>query len=134
MIEKRILCSDRVRKIGGSFAFVEHRFLRDGFWVSLSRDELLLYFLLVMAADRVGVSYYGYEKLCNLLSICADDYITARNALIDKDLIAFEAPLFQVLSLPAKPLRDPQSSLHPPDKPSAQGLIPISRMFQGLLR
>jgi hypothetical protein len=94
MIEKRILCPDRVRKIGGSFAFVEHRFLRDGFWVSLTRDELLLYFLLVMAADRAGVSYYGYEKLCNLLSIYADDYIAARNALIDKDLIAFESPLF----------------------------------------
>lgn len=134
MIEKRILCPDRVRKIGGSFAFVEHRFLRDGFWGSLTRDELLLYFLLVMAADRAGVSYYGYEKLCSLLSIAADDYIAARNALIDKDLIAFEAPLFQVLSLPAKPLRAPQGSLRPPDEASAQGLIPISRVLQGLLR
>jgi hypothetical protein len=134
MIEKRILCPDRVRKIGGSFAFVEHRFLRDGFWVSLTRDELLLYFLLVMAADREGVSYYGYEKLCDLLTIRADDTIAARNALIDKDLIAFEAPLFQVLSLPAKPLRAPKSSLRPPDEPSAQGLIPISRVLQGLLR
>gem|GEM_PF-6030303 len=27
MIEKRILCPERVRKIEGSFAFVEHRFL-----------------------------------------------------------------------------------------------------------
>ncbi len=134
MIEKRILCPDRVRKIGGSFAFVEHRFLRDGFWGSLTRDELLLYFLLVMAADRAGVSYYGYEKLCSLLSIAADDYIAARNALIDKDLIAFEAPLFQVLSLPAKPQRTSTGSLRSPDKPSAQGLIPISRVLQGLLR
>jgi hypothetical protein len=134
MIEKRILCPDRVRKIGGSFAFVEHRFLRDGFWVSLTRDELLLYFLLVMAADRAGVSYYGYEKLCNLLSISVDDTIAARNALIDKDLIAFEAPLFQVLSLPAKPLRAPKDSPRPPDEPSARGLIPISRVLQGLLR
>ena len=134
MIEKRILCPDRVRKIGGSFAFVEHRFLRDGFWVSLTRDELLLYFLLVMAADRTGVSYYGYEKLCRLLSIAADDTIAARNALIDKDLIAFEAPLFQVLSLPAKPQRTSQGTLRSPDKPSARGLIPISRVLQGLLR
>ena len=64
MIDKRILCPERVRKIEGSFAFVEHRFLRDGFWVSLSHDELLLYLLLVMAADRAGLSYYGYDKLC----------------------------------------------------------------------
>jgi hypothetical protein len=61
MIEKRILCPERVRKIEGSFGFVEHRFLRDGFWVSLTHDELLLYLLLVMAADRAGLSYYGYK-------------------------------------------------------------------------
>lgn len=134
MIEKRILCPERVRKIGGSFAFVEHRFLRDGFWVSLTRDELLLYLLLVVAADRVGVSYYGYDKLCKLLSISADDYIASRNALIDKDLIAFEAPLFQVLSLPANPVRAPMGSLRSPDEPSAQGLTPISRVLRDLLR
>jgi hypothetical protein len=104
MIEKRILCPERVRKIEGSFAFIEHRFLRDGFWVSLSHDELLLYLLLVMAADRAGLSYYGYDKLCTLLSIPVDEYIEARNALIEKDLIAFDGCLFQVLSLPPKSL------------------------------
>jgi len=105
MIEKRILCPERVRKIGASFAFIEHRFLRDGFWVSLSHDELLLYLLLIMAADRLGLSYYGYDKLCTLMAIPVDDYIVARNALIDKDLIAFDGRLFQVLSLPGKPVR-----------------------------
>lgn len=103
MIEKTILCPERVRKIEGSFAFLEHRFLRDGFWVSLSHDELLLYLLLVLAADRAGLSYYGYDKLCTLLGIPVDEYIVARNALIDKDLIAFDGRFFQVLSLPAKP-------------------------------
>jgi hypothetical protein len=103
MIDKKILCPERVRKIEGSFAFIEHRFLRDGFWVSLSRDELLLYLLLIMAADRAGLSYYGYDKLCTLLCIPVDEYIVARNALIDKDLIAFDGRLFQVLSLPSRP-------------------------------
>jgi hypothetical protein len=107
MIEKRILCPERIRKIEGSFAFVEHRFLRDGFWVSLTRDELLLYLLLVMASDRVGLSYYGYDKLCTLLSLPVDEYIVARNALIGKDLIAFDGQLFQVLSLPRHPARLP---------------------------
>ncbi len=36
MIEKQPLCPDRRRKITGSFAFIEHRFLRDGFWSSTS--------------------------------------------------------------------------------------------------
>jgi hypothetical protein len=103
MIEKRILCQDRVRRIGGSFAFIEHRFLTDGFFGSLTHFELLLYLFLVIAGDRAGLSYYGYDKICTLLAMDVDDYIAARNALIGKDLIAFDGLLFQVLSLPQKP-------------------------------
>ena len=40
MIEKSPLCPERIRKITGSFAFIEHRFIRDGFWSSLSQHEL----------------------------------------------------------------------------------------------
>ena len=107
MIKKRILCQDRVRKIGGSFAFIEHRFLLDGFFTSLSHFELLLYVFLVMAADRAGLSYYSYDKICTLLAMDVDEYIAARNALIEKDLIAFDGTLFQVLSLPEKPTVNP---------------------------
>jgi hypothetical protein len=41
-IEKKPLAPDRIRKITSSFAFIEHRFLRQGFWSSLSHHELLL--------------------------------------------------------------------------------------------
>jgi len=107
MIKTKILCSKRVRRITGSFAFVEHRFLRDGFWESLSRHELLLYLFLILVADRNGISYYCYDKIYSLLRISADEYLTARNALIDKDLIAFDGYFFQVLSLPEKPVNQP---------------------------
>jgi hypothetical protein len=39
------------------------------------------------------------------LRLTLDDYILARNSLIDKDLIAFDGRLFQVLSLPSEPKR-----------------------------
>ena len=107
MIKTKILCSKRVRRITGSFAFVEHRFLRDGFWESLSRHELLLYLFLILVADRNGISYYCYDKIYSLLRISADEYLTARTALIDKDLIAFDGYFFQVLSLPEKPVNQP---------------------------
>lgn len=116
MIEKRILCPERVRKIEGSFAFIEHRFLRDGFWVSLSHDELLLYLLLVIVADRAGLSYYGYDKLCTLLTLPVDEYIVARNGLIEKDFIAFDGRLFQVLSLPEKAPRASFRLLRTPEE------------------
>jgi hypothetical protein len=99
-IEKKPILPHRIRRIKGSFAFIEHRFMQDGFWSDLNPHQLLLYFFLVMVADRNGLSYYSYDKICTLLKITADEYIAARNALIDQDLIAFDGTLFQVLSVP----------------------------------
>lgn len=104
MIQKNPLVKQRVRKINGSFAWLPHAFLRDGFWGSLTHHELLLYLFLVLAADRQGLSYYSFDRICSLLSITTDDYILARNSLIDRDLIAFDGYLFQVLSLPKNPV------------------------------
>jgi hypothetical protein len=112
MIEKSPLCPQRVRKITGSFAFLEHRFVRDGFWTSLTHHELLLYVFLVLVADRHGLSYYSFDKICALLQLALDDYLLARNALIKKDLIAFDGHLFQVLSLPPRPVLQPPTPLH----------------------
>ena len=115
MIEKQSLCPNRRRQITGSLAFIEHRFVRHGFWSSLSQHECLLYVFLVLVADRNGLSYYGYDKLCTLLRFTLDDYVVARNGLIDQDLIAFDGHLFQVLSLPEKPVRAAASSLSTPE-------------------
>jgi hypothetical protein len=103
MIEKTPLLTDRIRRIQGSFAYIEHRFLRGGFWQGLSHLELLLYFFLVLVADRNGISFYSYDKICTLLRTTLDDYVRARNGLIAKDLLAFDGHLFQVLSLPEAP-------------------------------
>ena len=107
MIKTKILCPNRLRRITGSFAFIQHRFLRDEFWESLSHHELLLYLFLILASDRNGVSYYSFDKIYSLLRISMDEYLNARNALIDKDLIAFDGYFFQVLSLPEKPVKQP---------------------------
>lgn len=104
---KKLLTPERVRKINGSFAFIEHRFLRDGFLASLSHQELLLYLFLVLAADRHGLSFYSFDRTCTLLQMATEDYIQARNGLIDKDLLAFDGYLFQVLSLPQSPKSKP---------------------------
>lgn len=102
MIEKKPLVPQRVRRITGSFTFIEHRFLRGGFWSTLTDYELLLYFFLVLVADRNGLSFYSFDKICTLLQVTVDEYIEARNGLIEKDLLAFDGHLFQVLSLPAQ--------------------------------
>ena len=45
MIKKFLLNEQRVRSIGGSFAFIEHKFLRNGFFKQLGHHGLLLYLL-----------------------------------------------------------------------------------------
>ena len=116
MIQKTPLIPQRVRKINGSFAFIEHRFLRDGFWSSLDHHELVLYLFLVIVGDRNGISFYCYDRICTLLGISVDDYILARNALIEKDLIAFDGRVFQVLSLPEKVVETFRQPLKKPEE------------------
>jgi hypothetical protein len=107
MVNKVPLVCHRIRKIEGSFAWISHRFLRSGFFASLTQHELLLYFFLVLAADRQGLSYYHYDKICSLLRFSVEDYIVARDQLIEKDLIAFNGAFFQVISLPRVPVVQP---------------------------
>ena len=107
MLKKKILRPERLRRIDGGFSFIPHRFLLEGFLASLNQKELLLYLFLVLASDRNGLSFYSYDRICTLLQINLEEYIASRDGLIEKDLIAFDGTLFQVLSLPQKQ-PDPQ--------------------------
>ena len=134
MITKKVLVADRIRRIDGGFSFIPHRFLTDGFLKVLSQHELLLYVFLILAADRYGLSFYGYDRICSFLHLTLEQYIAARDGLIEKDLIAFDGSLFQVLSLPASPA---QSSMNIPGgqlkdcrTPAAIGPI-IAQLFKG---
>lgn len=105
MITKKVLNSNRLRRIDGGFSFIPHRFLTDGFLDSLSQKEFLLYIFLCLVCDRHGLSFYSYDAICSLLQISVDDYTEARDGLIEKDLIAYDGTLFQVLDLPSKPVK-----------------------------
>lgn len=99
------IVTKRVRRIAGqSFAFLPHRFLREGFFCSLTPAELRLYLFLVLAADRDGMSFYHQDRICSTLEVDLDDYLEARNGLLAKDLVAFDGRRFQVLSLPPTPI------------------------------
>lgn len=103
-MKKKVVDPDRIRRINGSFAFIEHRFLRDGFFESLTPNELLLYLFLTLVANKDGISWYPYDKICGILKWILDEYLDARNGLICKNLIAFDGHVFQVLDLPDQPL------------------------------
>jgi hypothetical protein len=130
MIKKKVLDSSRIRHIDGGFSFIPHRFLTEGFLASLGQQELLLYLFLTLAADRYGLSFYSYDRICSLLQLSVEQYIAARDALINKDLIAFNGTLFQVLDLPQKPL--PESAVLRRSK--NKNPVPIAGVIQQSLK
>jgi len=109
MISKRILVPTRLRRPPDTgWAWVDRRFVREHM-DRLSPDAVALYFLLTVVADRDGLSFYSDPALAALLRIPTARLASARDELLARDLIAHEARLTQVLSLPTpKPSRRAQ--------------------------
>jgi len=127
-VSRAPILPDRVRRIDGSFAFVPHRFLREGFFAALTKNELALYVFLVLAADRAGISFYSYDRICAILELDPDAYIDARDGLLDADLIALDGSRFQVLSLPARPSRRARASLRTTEQLESDDPVTIRRL------
>jgi hypothetical protein len=101
VIEKRILVPDRVRvPPREGFSWVDRRFLREHA-PQLSHDAIFLYFFLAAVSDRHGLSYYKDATVAGRIRATEGRVARAREELLARDLLAFEAPLTQVLSLPA---------------------------------
>jgi hypothetical protein len=96
-IEKRPIDPSRLRRVPSGFSWIDRRFVRDGWIERLSRDEILLYFFLVTVADRDGLSYYSDTRTSATLKIPLEALRQARERLLDLELIAYQAPLYQVL-------------------------------------
>lgn len=101
MHKPQAIVAERRRNIRHcTFGWVDHNFLHRGYLNRLSQEELLLYYFLITVADRNGVSFYDYERICQLLKLELDDYLRARDRLCQRSLIAYQNGVFQVLSLP----------------------------------
>jgi hypothetical protein len=105
MIEKRILVAERLRRPPATgWSWVDRRFLREhGDY--LSGEAILLYLFLAAVADRHGLSFYSDSTLSCRLRLSPPVLEKAREELLDRDLIACQLPLVQVLSLPSPGLR-----------------------------
>jgi hypothetical protein len=79
-----------VRRITGSFAWIDHRLLRNGFLAVMTHQEHSLYLFLALAANRHGVSFYRQEKILELLGLDDQAFTVARDRLIELGLLAFE--------------------------------------------
>ena len=100
MIEKRVLVPDRVRRPPREgFSWVDRRFLQE-YAARLSGDAVFLYLFLAAVSDQHGLSFYRDTTIAGRLRIREQAVVEAREELVTYDLVAYQPPLTQVLSLP----------------------------------
>ena len=124
MIEKHLLVPKRLRRPPASgWSWLDRRFLREH-GDHLSRDAILLYLFLAAVADRHGLSFYSDNTLASRLRLSVSALAQAREELLERDLIAHQLPLVQVLSLPERAV---SRRCQP-----GQGLIQLGDLFREL--
>ena len=102
-MQKRLLVPSRVRRVPRQFSWVDQRLVRDHHIERCDTAALALYLFLVTVADAQGLSYYADASIERLLSLPPEALAAARRALIHAGLLAYEAPLYQVLALDRVP-------------------------------
>lgn len=99
---RRPIRADRVRSIPRSFSWIDRELLHRRILQSLTHQEILLYFFLVLVAGPEGTSFWGYTSIGKILGLSADEVVAATRGLVRRDLVAFSYPTFQILSLPPR--------------------------------
>ena len=90
---------ERLRQIPARFSWVDHRLVREHYVERCSTDALALYLFLLTVADPKGLSYYSQPSLMKRLKMDETHFTQSRSELIQARLIAYQHPLYQVLSL-----------------------------------
>ena len=97
---KQVLRPERLRQVPEQFSWVDQALVQRHFIDRCDARAAALYLFLVTVSDAQGLSYYGESTLAARLHLNAEQLAAARAQLIEIELIAFQAPLYQVLALP----------------------------------
>jgi hypothetical protein len=108
-IKKRVLCAERLRRVPAQFSWVDHRLVRQRHLHRCDHAALALYLVLLTVADAEGLSYYSDESLERMLRLDHAELCGARAQLCQHGLVAYQKPLYQVLSLEESPTSPPPS-------------------------
>ena len=100
MTRKHLICPQRLRTLPSQFSWLDQRLVQDNYIDQCDANALALYLFLVTVADAKGLSYYADATLSTQLSLPQPALQHARQALIAAQLIAYQTPLYQDLSLP----------------------------------
>src|SRR5215467_7327324 len=109
-MDKRPISLAKLRTVPRQFSWVDQRLVRERYIDQLSPQACALSLFLVTVADAQGLSYYADPSLCHRLSMTSTELHQARQALIQRGLVAYQHPLYQVLALDPAPSAAPSSA------------------------
>lgn len=98
-INKQPIYPHLVRRVPEQFSWIDHRLVREGYIDHIRLDSAALYLFLVTVSDAQGLSYYGDKTIQSRLGMSECELASARLNLVEQRLIAWKAPLYQVLAL-----------------------------------
>jgi hypothetical protein len=96
-MKKHILDSKRLRRVPAHFSWVDHRLIHHRLLSGIECSGWALYLFLVTVGDEQGLSYYSDASVCSHLNLPHERLRQARRQLLERSLIAWESPLYQVL-------------------------------------
>ena len=106
-MKKRLLSPERLRKVPPQFSWIDHRLVQQNYFTRCDHSAWALYLFLASVADAEGLSYYSDASLVQRLKMDPIVLSAGRQQLVRAGLIAYEKPLYQVLSL--EPVEVPRS-------------------------
>ena len=89
----------RIRKVPKQFSWIDHRLVRDRHIEKFTHPAAALYLFLVTVGDVNGLSYYGDKSVMKRICMDQSTLQNARSNLVQNGMIAWQKPLYQVLSL-----------------------------------
>lgn len=134
-MHKTLLVPARRRRVPRQFSWVDQRLVRERHIGRCTAEALALYLFLVTVADAEGLSFYGDGAIAGLLGWPEAQVLAARAGLVGAGLVAFQAPLYQVLSLdaPAPSVSAPEPSAPAPRVRPAGELRSLRALLQQTL-
>ena len=136
-----MLRPERLRQVPEQFSWVDQALVRCGFIDRCDARAAALYLFLLTVADAQGLSYYGSTTLAKRLHLSMEELGAARAQLIAIDLIAYQTPLYQVLSLTkgaarraprtgAAALSPSHNPIHTPVRKPGAGPVSLAQLIE----
>lgn len=134
---KHVLRPERLREVPEQFSWVDQGLVRRHLIDRCEARAAALYLFLVTVSDAQGLSYYGASTLAQRLHLTTEELGAARAQLIELELLAYQAPLYQVLALPgarSAPRTTPRAPAQAPVRETSAGPVSLAQLLDQMGR